>query len=409
MKLSGRNIGLMILGVLLLVCMMYLNQPGTVWLETFSGRDEQPYGGKALHTLVENQKGDVEVRSLFNTVYELVQEEQITDEHLLIVSSGLNFDQADWKALRTYIEDGHTVLIASRSLGDSVETDLGLAVHRRPGFNRDSIFKGNFQEPEVAYRFDFGSYPSHPFKIPESAAFEYIEADSSAIYKVRARNEDGKAVFIEYPMGQGRLFFSPNPLLFTNVYSLDSAVNGFSAGLLSVFPEGENIAHIEYYQLGRMESQTPMRFILSQTPLRWAYFLTLITLLLFILFEAKRRQRIIPIREPLRNTSLEFTETLGQLYYTARQDHGNMIRKRVQYFYHYVARHYAVNLKKAGTKAVEELAKKTGKDPEKLNQLFTKIQRVKEADRMDDKFLLELEALLHWFYSGQAASNTNKR
>jgi hypothetical protein len=30
----------------------------------------------------------------------------------------------------------------------------------------------------------------------------------------------------------------------------------------------------EYYHLGRMESTTPLRFILTNEPLRWGYYIT---------------------------------------------------------------------------------------------------------------------------------------
>ncbi|MGB0176251.1 MAG: DUF4350 domain-containing protein [Owenweeksia sp.] len=407
--MDRRNIALIILGLLMLFSMIYLDQPETSWVETFRSGDKQPYGGKALHELMEARDTESEIKSAHNTVYELVNEQGITEENLLIVASYLSFDQADWMALKDYVESGHTVLVASRSLGDSAETELGLKLGRRLGFNPDSIMKGNLKEPLLKCGFKQATYPSGPFMIPESAVLNYLEPDTSAEHKVWARNEDGQALFIQYPMGEGSLFVSSNPLLLTNIYCLDTAVSGFSAGLLSVFPEGENIVHIEYYQAGRMESSSPLRFILSQAPLRWAFYLTFITLVLFIVFEAKRKQRIIPIQEPVRNTSLEFTETLGQLYYTARKDHANIIRKRVQYFQQYLAKRYSISSKNTGEEAVAEMARRTGKDPEKLNKLLTMVECVKQGDRMGDDFLMKLEVLLYWFYSKPGPSDTKKK
>jgi hypothetical protein len=55
-------------------------------------------------------------------------------------------------------------------------------------------------------------------------------------------------------------------------------------------------------------SMSPMRFILNNPPLRYAWYLLLLGLLIFVLFNAKRKQRIVPVIEPLKNTSLDLSE-----------------------------------------------------------------------------------------------------
>ncbi len=37
--------------------------------------------------------------------------------------------------------------------------------------------------------------------------------------------------------------------------------------------------------------QSPFRYFLAHEPLRWALYLTMITIILFMIFTAKRRQR----------------------------------------------------------------------------------------------------------------------
>jgi len=403
MQWNRRNIMLITLSVLLLISLIYLNQPGTRWVETFSAADSEPFGGKAMHVLLEEQAG-VEVTSSFKTLYELTSGPDSLTGNLLIIASYMGLTPEDWTALKTYVEAGHTVLIASRSIGDTARKELGLEWNNLIGLSPDSLMRGKFNEPEVEVSFNRKGYPAKSFRVPGSAVLQYLEADSSASHKVWARNEEGKIVFMEYPMGKGQLFISPNPQLLTNVYCLDTAVNGFSAGLLSVFPRGEDIVHIEYYQLGRGKSQSRMRFILSEAPLKWAWFLTLFTLFIFVFFEARRRQRIIPLTKPVRNTSLEFTQTLGQLYYTARHDHQKLIAKRINYFYQHVARRYHIFLKSVDEDQVAQLAQLSGKDPEKLNRLIRVVRQADENQGLDDAFLKELEELLYWFYQGRTSS-----
>ncbi|MEZ5054232.1 MAG: hypothetical protein R2807_05620 [Chitinophagales bacterium] len=60
--------------------------------------------------------------------------------------------------------------------------------------------------------------------------------------------------------------------------------------------------------------ESPLYFILQNKALRWAWYLLIIGILIYAIFHAKRRQRIIPIIEPKQNNSLKYVETIGQLY-----------------------------------------------------------------------------------------------
>jgi hypothetical protein len=55
-----------------------------------------------------------------------------------------------------------------------------------------------------------------------------------------------------------------------------------------------------------MGASTPLRFFLTNDFLRWALRLSVFGLILYILFEMKRRQRVIPVITPLRNSTVRF-------------------------------------------------------------------------------------------------------
>ena len=50
-----------------------------------------------------------------------------------------------------------------------------------------------------------------------------------------------------------------------------------------------------------------------------------------MIFNAKRRQRVVPIINPLPNTTLDFTKTIGNLYYQ-EGNHQNIVDKKIIYF-----------------------------------------------------------------------------
>ena len=84
-----------------------------------------------------------------------------------------------------------------------------------------------------------------------------------------------------------------------------------------------------------------LRFLFTTPSLTWAYYLTLAGLGLFMIFESKRRQRVIPVIEPVKNKSLEFVETVGQLYYQ-QADHASIAEKKIQYWLAYVRQRFNI-------------------------------------------------------------------
>ncbi|MEJ7677787.1 MAG: hypothetical protein WKG06_07955 [Segetibacter sp.] len=58
-------------------------------------------------------------------------------------------------------------------------------------------------------------------------------------------------------------------------------------------------------------------------------------LLLYVLFEMKRRQRIIPVITPLKNSTLDFVKTVASVYYNEKDNNG-IADKKVNYFLEFV-------------------------------------------------------------------------
>ena len=56
--------------------------------------------------------------------------------------------------------------------------------------------------------------------------------------------------------------------------------------------------------------------------------IALLSIILFIFFNAKRRQRIIPIIEPLVNSTVDFTKTIGNLYFQ-QNNNADLINKKI--------------------------------------------------------------------------------
>jgi hypothetical protein len=152
----------------------------------------------------------------------------------------------------------------------------------------------------------------------------------------------------------------------------------------------------EYYKGYHREPQTPLRFIIAQPALKWALYLILGSLILFMIFEAKRKQRIIPVVKPLSNTTLEFTETVGRLYFQ-HKDHKNIAEKKITYFLDYLRNRFYVRTDELNEELYSKLANKTGISQEEIVTLFQQITFVRSRKSISEQELMSLNLQIEDF------------
>jgi hypothetical protein len=185
------------------------------------------------------------------------------------------------------------------------------------------------------------------------------------------------------------------PLAYTNYNMLYQQNAQYISKTLSYLPLQHTYWH-EYYKDFKTEPQTPLRYIISQPALKWALYLSLGALVLFIAFEAKRKQRIIPVIKPLTNTTLEFTETVGRLYFQYK-DHKNIADKKITYFLDYLRTHFYVKTIEIDDSLYSKLADKTGIDKIEITKLFELITMISNKRNVSEEDLLTLNSQIEQF------------
>ena len=138
------------------------------------------------------------------------------------------------------------------------------------------------------------------------------------------------------------------------------------------------IVRTEGYMKETAQTQrSPLRYFLSQRPLRWAIYLSMFAILLFMVFTARRRQRAIPVIQEPENKSLEFTKLKGTLYYQ-KNDHANLVHKKFTYFAEVLRREIQVDVEEVADdeRSFHRIAQKTGMEVEEISRLIREIRPV---------------------------------
>ncbi|MGW8122791.1 DUF4350 domain-containing protein [Roseivirga echinicomitans] len=369
------------------------------WSVTFHYRDRIPFGSLVTHDLMKDIFDQEVVPSSFKTMYELLEEDEI-DDNILAIASDLMLNENDFASLLAHVEKGHTVLLATQDFISAIEDSLNFKTELEKRLNRFDLSEVENQLAEEAknqVRFALPNGEERTFIFPTLATAGFFHSIENDSITEMAWREDGKPVLIKYHNGLGDLYLSTMPLAFTNYFVLHEETSAFASALLSLFPKEEHLLHVEYYQVGKIESTSEIRALLSYPALRWAIFILLGTLLIFLLFESKRKQRIIAVIPPVKNATLDFVQTLGQLYHQ-QKNHKNLAQKRILFWKDLVRSRYMLRTDKLDELFKLELARKSGVEKMTVFALVELIERIEKNDIIEEGELLMMEKLMNEFY-----------
>ena len=142
-------------------------------------------------------------------------------------------------------------------------------------------------------------------------------------------------------------------------------------------------------------SKNPLDFIMSQPALKAAYYLLLFGVLLYVFFGGKRKQKIIPVTEKNKNTSLEYIETVSQLFYQQEQ-HEKLVTHMRNIFHHKMQKRYFIA--PDNPKYLEVLSKKSKISKTELQYVMDRFQNLDDNFKFRGDQLVSLNRRLENIY-----------
>lgn len=373
------------------------------WRVTLSAEDKNPYGAYGLSQALEDLFPGQPVQKPHLSLYE-------TDTFLhkynyLILAERFRPEPPDTRLLLEKVGKGATAFVGATDFGGLFADTLHLSTGN---FLFESISdEGSFENADSVYiRFEQPGTAKEQYRFTLAAVPGYFDSLPS-YHQVLARNQQDEAVLVRVPWGKGTFYFSSTPLAFSNYYLLEGKNHHFIESALSFLPVAP-LLWTDYYQVGRMESQTPLRFVLSNEALRWAYYFGMCTLLLFILFGLKRRQRPIPTMLAPENTSLQFAASIGTLYFQ-QGDHLNLARKKIVYLNDYIRTHYRLTAAWHDPVFITKLARKSSKTEEEVQGLARQIYLTETRQQITADELLKLNKIINRFTKNTDQVTRNKK
>ncbi|WP_144283445.1 hypothetical protein [Chryseobacterium echinoideorum] len=342
--------------IMVILALFELNKKEVVdWRKNFDVNKKSPFGlfvfNQESKDLFKNKLTKVDL-SPYN-YYSQNNPAKDKKHNILIIESEI--DAESWYKILEQAEKGSNVMVIAGRIPKKISDSIG--------FYMSQI---SFEEKNVLKLTD-RKYIDDSIKLdkfPSGKGFSYIKPKVQVLGKTVEDENDDQANFIKAPFGKGHIFVHSEPLFITNYYLLKPQNLKYAENIFSYLDENETLWFTE---ANTKESTWSLRFILSNPSLKYAWWVFLGGMVLFIFFNAKRKQRIVPVIEPLKNTSADFVKSIGNLYLQEGDFH-DMMAKKVQYFLNKVRIDLLIDTQNLDADFAKKLQLKTGKPVEMIEE-----------------------------------------
>lgn len=303
----------------------------------YSEKNDQPYGTQIFHRLLENYfEGKKLIDIQKNIAQELVIDSNSIGHTYVFVGEAIYMDSTGTKQLLDFVAAGNTAFIASKTIPFDLMSFVYFEECEDAPWNDYGMFEDSLAYfslrtpalPDSSTRFYFARQNK-----PDNYNWHYIESyhfcDSLKQHPLGYLNQE-KVNFAEFPHGKGRFLLHTNPIAFSNFNLLRPETKPYISGVLSHLTAGDiywdALSRVPE-AVGRKRNGSNMRrhsdehlltYILKQPALAWAWYLIAALALCWLIFRAKRRQRIIPVLPKNENSSYEFISTIAHLHFSEK-------------------------------------------------------------------------------------------
>ena len=362
--------------VILVLFLLFFNKSKNKqldWYENYNKNSKQPYGTYLVYEIAKRHYIDHDFNIIKSKISDNLNSSEIYNSNYIFIGKHLLLDSISTNTLLDFAENGNNVFISAKDFSPHLIKALIKTVQNcSTDFSELGII-GYFTTYAPVYL-----NLLHPdLKLSQNIEFQFLQDgkadtyswsyfndDIFCDYNVKVSSEkilkigiiDNMTNFIKIKYGKGNFYLHTTPQAFTNLHMNELYGLTYFEQVFAHLNKGDiywdTYSHSssssnstnkndKYFEPVSLSENSPIEYILSQKPLRWAWYLLILLGFLFLLFRTKRRQRVIPIQEQNSNTSLEFIESIGQLYFQMN-DHQKLEEQKMKLFLRFVRERYKI-------------------------------------------------------------------
>jgi len=359
------------------------------WFPSYHKADKIPLGTYALHTLLKNNFKD-NFKEQDRPPFEVLKDSTIKGTYIFI-NDKIDFDKSELEKMMTWVSKGNTVFISANFLGYTIKdtfnletqtTWLSSTIGTKPLLN---LVNKNLKS-EKPYLIERDLNVRHFEKID---TLSQIVLGVSQIYNDTLAIKKPNVNYIKIPLDKGFFYIHTQPEIFSNYFILTENNALHTQNVLSYINDTKTVMWDNHYKSGKPIHISPLYILLNNKYLKWAYYFVLIGVLLFVLFEGKRKQRSIPIVQPLTNKTYQYTQVIAGMYLDKNEYH-EIALKQISLFMEYIRTRLRVQTNKIDSHFINTISARSGNTFEETKTLFTFIEKIQNQTNTSKLELLKL-------------------
>ena len=369
--------------------------------ETYRHTDTQPFGSfiafKGLKSEFPEYWINIADQPFTDTWQRFQKDTDSTYSLYLLITKNLILNDEEANAMMDFVKAGNDLFISADFIDHKLLEPLNCTVDRKDEIVHEVNGKMNNTSISISYGKDINSSEFEYFYFP---FLNYFNNYDTATTRVLGVNEKGLPNYIVLFYGKGRFYLQLAPRAFSNYFLLTgNNYHYFESATAYLRFNPQYVYWDEYYNnysSTRNKNNfkdgndfSTLKVINQNSSLVWAFYIGIACILLFTLFNLKRKQRQIRVIPPVKNDSVAFTETIGRLYLQQKHNR-NVAEKIITYFYEYLRKKYFIATDNINKDFINSLAKKSGIGQNETIELFECIEKIQSGENVSDEDLFSL-------------------
>ncbi len=376
--------------------------------ESYRRTDKLPFGAFIAYEGFQSEFPDywinVEQKPFDQTWKRIREDSDSTYSLYFLITKDLVLSTDEVNAMMEYVKAGNDLFISADFIDHKLLDATYCTVDRKGEIISEVNGKMHDTQVSMFYGNDFNSRKYGYYYFP---FLNYFSSYDTTITRVLGVNEINLPNYLILFSGKGRLYLHLAPRIFSNYFLLTNdnyKYFEYTTAYLRFAPQF--VYWDEYYKYHSSpqhrnnsnddDSFSSLKVIKQNPPLLWAFYIILAGILLYIFFNIKRKQRIVPTIKPNTNSTVVFSETVGRLY-LQQKNNRNIAGKMITYFYEYLRKKYFINTAVINKEFITSLSGKTAVSRIETEQLFELIRNIQEQENVGDEELMELNLKIENF------------
>ncbi|MDP2386307.1 MAG: hypothetical protein Q8M29_08040 [Bacteroidota bacterium] len=371
-----------------------MNAPKPVkWNKTYKSKDKIPFGCKVMYDLLDksafNGRLEIEKENVFKTLEKVTAQKNQSSS--IFINDNLAFDKVETKLLLNYVGKGNKVLLAASNINGLLADTLKLKTNMEFSYfipaKADSVFSVVYHQ---------GEKDQKVFTYREGVTPVYFTSFDTLKTSVIAADLKKNPIYISVKWGKGEFYVLSVPDIFCNYNIVNKPSRQFAYTVMS-YLNAPVVRWDEYYKTYNDHISSNLQFVFNNDSLYAAYGLTLLSILFFMIFNLKRKQRAIPVIIPPSNSTIDFVNVIGSVYYNSK-NHKIIAEEKIAAFLEYIRSKFQVNTRLFDDTLLNRVTALSGMNREEVQGIFTLIDKIQFSASIDEQTLIQLNTEIEEFH-----------